>query len=90
MLTSNLWALIGFQNGARGKVIGFVYMNLDGPRYQTFPEAVVLQFGHIEPDMPDFLEDFPVIVAITTITAEWIKPSNNGVFTSTQFPLNLS
>ena len=54
-LTSNLWTPVGFHNGARRKVIYFVYMNSDGPRYQNFPEAVVVQFSHFEPDMPDFL-----------------------------------
>ena len=49
-----------------------------------------MQFSHLEPDMPDFLENYPGSVAIPTITDEWTKPSGNGVFTRTQFPLNLS
>ena len=77
-------------NGARGKVIYFVYMNSDGPRYQTLPEAGVVKFSHLDPDMPGFIEDYPESVAIPTITSEWKKPSGNGVLTRTQLPLNLS
>ena len=40
--------------------------------------------------MPDFLEDYPGSVAIPNITAEWKKPSGNGVFPRKQFPLKLS
>ena len=90
MLTSNLWTLIGLKNSTRGKVIDFVYMNSDGPRSQTLPYAVVVQFSHLEPDMPDFPEDYPGSVAIPTTTDKWTKNSGNGVFTRTQFPLNLS
>ena len=61
-------------------------MKSDGPQSQTFPEAVVVQFSHLEPDMPDFLEDCPGSVYIPTINAEWEKPSGNGLFTSTQLP----
>ena len=71
MLTSNLWTPIGLHNGARGEVIYFVYMNLDGTRSHTFPEAVVVQFSHLDIYMPDFLEDYPGILYIPTITAEW-------------------
>ena len=49
-----------------------------------------MQFSHLEPDMPAFLEDYPESVAIPIITAEWEKPSGNGIFTRTKFPLNLS
>ena len=55
MLPSNLWTKIGLHNGDREKVIDFVYMKSDVPRYQTFPEAVVLQFSHLDPDMSAFL-----------------------------------
>ena len=64
-------------------------MNSDGPRSQNFPEAVVVQFSQLEPDMPDFLEDYPGSVSIPTITAECKKPSSNGLYTHTKFPLNL-
>ena len=40
--------------------------------------------------MPAFIEDYPGIFAIKVITAEWTKPSGNGVVTRTQLPLNLS
>ena len=90
MLTSNLWNPVGFHNGARGKVIDFVYMNSYGPQSQTFSEAVVVQFIHLDQDMADFLEYYPGSVTIPTITAKWIKPSGNGVFTGTQLSLNLS
>ena len=49
-----------------------------------------MQFRHIDSDMPDFLEYYTGSVAIPNINAEWKKPSGNGVFTHTQFPLNLS
>ena len=49
-----------------------------------------MQFSHLEPDMPAFLENYPGSVAIPTITDEWTKSSDNGVFTRTQLPLNLS
>ena len=55
MLTSNLWTPVGLYNGARGEVDDYFYMNSDGPLYQTFLEAVVVQFSHLEPDMPYFL-----------------------------------
>ena len=58
-------------------------MNSDGPRSQTLPEAVVVQFSHLEPYMPAFLEDYPGSVDIPTITSEWKKSSDNGVFTRT-------
>ena len=63
-------------------------MNSDVPRSQTLPEAVVVQFSHIDPDIPNFLEDYSGSVDIPHITDEWEKPSGNGVFTRTQFPLN--
>ena len=65
-------------------------MNSDVTRYKTFTEAVVVQFSHLETDMPAFLEDYPGIVAITNIITEWGKPSGNGSFTCTQLPLNLN
>ena len=40
--------------------------------------------------MPAFQEDYPGSVAIPTITVEWKKPSVNGLFTGTQFSLNLN
>ena len=71
MLTYNLWTPVGFYNGSRGGVISFVYMNSDGPWYQTLPEDVVVKLSKLEPDMPDFLEAYPGIVDIPTITDEW-------------------
>ena len=49
-----------------------------------------MQFSHLEPDMPAFLEDYPGSVAIKTLASEWKKTSGNGLFTSTQSPLDLS
>ena len=65
-------------------------MNSDVPRSQTLLEAAVVQFSHLEAEIPTLIEDYPGIVAIPTITSEWKKPSGNGVFIHTQFPLNLS
>ena len=70
MLTPNLWTPVGLHNGARGKVIDFVYANSDGPRSQTLPEAVVVKFGHLEIYMPDFLQDYPGSVSNPSITAD--------------------
>ena len=90
MLTYNLWTPVILHNSARGKVIDFVYINSDGPRSQTLPEAVVVQFIYLDPDMPDFLEDYPVSVSIKNITSEWTKTIGNGLLTHTQLTLNLS
>ena len=90
MLKYNLWNPVVLHNGSRVKVIDSIYMNSDGPRYQTLPEAVVVQYSHIDPYMPAFLKDYPGSIDTPTITAEWVKTSNNEVFKSTQFPLNLS
>ena len=84
MLTSNLWTSIGLHNGTRGKFIDFAYINSDGTQYQTLPETVVVKSSHLDLDMPYFLEYYPGSVTIPTITAKWIKPSGNGVFTVTQ------
>ena len=65
-------------------------MNSDGPRSQTFPEAVVVQLSQLETDMPAFIEDYPGSVDIPTITDDWTKPSGDRVFTRTKTPLNLS
>ena len=46
-------------------------MSSDGPQSQTLPDAVVVKFSHLEPDMPDFIENYPRSVDIPTITAEW-------------------
>ena len=62
-------------------------MNSDVPQSQTLPEDVVVQFSHLEPEMPTLIEYYPGIFAIPTITDEWTKPSDNGFFTRTQFPL---
>ena len=70
MLTSNLWTAVGLHNVSGGKVIDFVYMKSDGPRSHTFPEDVVMKFSHLEPDMTDFLEDYPGSFSITNITDE--------------------
>ena len=45
-------------------------MNSGGPLSQTLPEAVVVQFSHIEPDMPTFIEDYLGSVDIQNITAD--------------------
>ena len=70
MLPSNLWRKIGLHNSAREKVIDFVCMNSDGTLSKTFTEAVVVQFSHLDLDMPAFLEDYPGSVAIPTINTE--------------------
>ena len=74
MVTLNLLTPVGLHNIARAKVMYYVYMNSDGPRYQTLPEAVVVKFKQLDPDMPEFIEDYPGSVAITSITIEWEKP----------------
>ena len=81
--------LQGINRNVTHLILDFFYMNSGGPRSKNFTEAVVVQFSNLEPDMPDSLEDNSGSVDIPTITAEWGKPSGNGVFTCTQLPLNL-
>ena len=50
MLTHNLWADIGLHNGAKGKVVDFVYTDAAGPGRNNgkgLPEAVVVVFHEL-------------------------------------------
>lgn len=88
MLTSNLWAEVGLHNGARGKVVDFVYKDSSGPRSGVLPEAVVVQFRALDESVAPFLPVIPNTVAIPTIQAEWLD--NGKTLMRRQFPLMLS
>jgi len=62
MLTSNLCAEVGFQNGARRKVVNLVYNTIEGRI--CFTEAVVVQFEMLNDDVAPFLADVPRSVEI--------------------------
>ena len=44
MLTSNFWSEVGLHNGARGKVVYFVYKDSSEPQSGVLPKAMVVQF----------------------------------------------
>ena len=44
ILTSNLWTEVGLHDGAKVKMINFVYIYALVPRNGVVPEAVVVQF----------------------------------------------
>jgi len=90
MLTSNLWADVGLHNGAKGKVVDIVYKISDGtgPSDTVLPNAVVVQFEHLNEEVVPFLDAFPRSVAIPFAEHEWRH--NSDVYNRKQFPLMLS
>ena len=93
MLTSNLWTAAGLHNGAKGKVVDFVYTTPEGPRSKELPESVVVYFPHLDENVDAFLPGQPKTVSIPTIQAEWNNGTTgtaSGVYTRKQFPLMLS
>ena len=68
MLTSNLCAEVGFQNGARRKVVNLVYNTIEGRI--CFTEAVVVQFEMLNDDVAPFLADVPRSVEIALVYFE--------------------
>ena len=90
MLTSNVWTEVGLHNGAKGKVIDFVYVDASGPLSGNVPEAVVVQFHSLagEDQIPPFLNDYCRSVAIPRKQVEW--KHNGETLIRTQFPLMLS
>ena len=74
VLTSNIWTDVGLHNSARGKVIDFVYTNLSGPINGDIIEAVVVKFWELDAQFVPFIPNYPNIVAIPAIQAEW-KPN---------------
>jgi len=91
MLTSNLWTAVGLHDGVKGKVVDFVYKTSEGPPHPSkqLPEAIVVEFSHLDDSFPSFLPDVPKTVAIPAIKAEWNNP-NGETFIREQFPIMLS
>ena len=88
MLTSNLWAYFGIQNGAKGTVI-FVYKNAECPRSGKLTEAVVVQFCELDSEFMTFIPGLLLTFAIKVHSVEW-KRGNNATFIWHQIPLILS
>ena len=84
-----MWTEVGLHNGARGKVIDFVYTDAEGPRNGGVPEAVVVQFRSLAADdHQPFLDEYPRSVAIPMKKFEW--KHNGNTLIREQFPLMLS
>ena len=79
VITRNVSYLYGLANGARGKVVGFVYTK--DAKLDTLPEAIVVEV----PDYtgPAFYPSEPKWVPILTME-DWAKSTNS---TRIQFPL---
>ena len=71
ILTSYLWAEAGLHNGAKGKVIAFVYQYDNVPINGDFTEAVVVQFRELQEDIQPFLPNIPRTISIPVISVEW-------------------
>ena len=84
-----MWTEVGLHNGAKGKVINFVYIDASGPRNGGVPEAVVVQFRFLagEDDIQKFLYGYPRSVTITMKQVEW--KHNGKTLIWTHFPLVL-
>ena len=77
-------------NGAKGKVVDIVYKISDetGLSDTVLPNAVVVQFEHLNEEVVPFLDGFPRSVAIPFAEHEWRH--NSDVYNRKQFPLMLS
>ena len=64
---SSVWAEVGLRNGARGKVVDFVYNNLSGPQSGALLESVVVQFRGLDKRVDPFITRLPNTVVIPTI-----------------------
>ena len=90
MLTSNLWVDVGLHNGAKGKVVDFLYKHADGPQTKNgkeFPEAFVVQFHSMAEGVEPFLGGLPNTVAVPVVLAKWRICTK--YFIRKQFPLVL-
>ena len=56
---SNVRAEVGLHNGARFKVVAFVYKDFSGPRNGVLPKAVVVQFRALYEHVVTFITGFP-------------------------------
>ena len=71
MLTSNLWVDVGLHNGAKGKVVDFVYKNANEPcmnKGEESPEDVVVKFHSMEKGIKPFLDGVPNTVTIPVVS----------------------
>ena len=73
ILTSKLCTEVGLYNGAKGKVIGFVYIDASGPSNFGVPEVVAVKFRTLsgENDIQPCLDGYPRSVAIPMKHIEW-------------------
>ena len=90
MLTSSSWVDFGLHNGAKGKVVDFVYKHADGPQInngKALIEGVVVQFHSKGEGVEPFIEGVPNTVAIEFFSAEWKIRTKYSI--CKQFPLVL-
>jgi len=83
--------VVGLHNGARGRVVDFVYMMSEGPHHplKQSPKAMVVEFSHLHESVPPFLFHKPKTAAIPPINAEWMN-ANGDTMIQKQFPLMLT
>ena len=72
ILTSNVSVEVVLNNGARVKVVDFVYKDLSGPKSGALHEAAVVQFWALDERVATFIPGLPNTVAIPTIKYKWL------------------
>ena len=67
ILPYNLWVVVGMHNGAKEKVVDFVYYYNKGQKRNNgeyLPEAVVVKFHSLNNDVKTFVEEMTHTIAI--------------------------